>query len=92
MPLTGDIMGDGWRTVEVPGVGLLQVRRPVMRDIVAQGGNPYWWLECARCVDGTRLLPDGVSASELRAEIGNAILTEVMRDRPIPGSSAASGA
>mgnify|MGYP003332516511 CR=1 FL=1 len=63
MPLAGDIMGDGWRTVEVPGVGPLQVRRPVMRDVLTQGGNPYWWLECVRCVDGTRLLPDGVSAA-----------------------------
>jgi hypothetical protein len=92
MPLGTDILGDGWRDVIVPGVGPLQVRRPLMRDVANASGNSYWWLACVRCTDGTNLLPEGVPAADIRADLGNAILAEIMRDRPTAGSSAASGA
>lgn len=92
MPLGNDILGDGWRKVDIAGVGALEVRRPLMRDLVTQSGNPYWWVECVRCTDGSRLLPDGVSPADIDATVGNAILAEVMKDRPTAGSSAGSGA
>lgn len=91
MPLSTDIMGDGWRRVTVQGAGDLEVRRALMRDIASASGNPYWWLSCVRCVDGTPILPDGVSAADIRAEIGNAILAEILADRPTQAWSGASG-
>lgn len=91
MPIGAEFLGDGWRTADVPGVGQLEVRRPTMRDIVSQGGNPYWWLTCVRCIDGTPLLPPGVSAADLDLSVGNAIVAEIMQDRPTAGSNAESG-
>lgn len=82
MPIGREILGDGWRVVEIPVVGKLEVRRATMRDIANAGPNPYWWLSCVRCLDGTNLLPDGVAAADIDATIGNAIIQEIMADRP----------
>ena len=92
MPISTNILGDGWRDVDVPGVGPIQVRRPLMRDLATGSGSPYWWISCVRCMDGSNLLPDGVSPAEIRADIGNAIVAEIMKDRPTAGLSAESGA
>jgi hypothetical protein len=87
-----EILGDGWRDIDIPGLGPVQVRRAVMRDLTSAGGSHYWWIACVRCVDGSPLLPPDVAAADIRADIGQAILAEVMRDRPTAGLSAVSGA
>ena len=91
MPFGAEILGDGWRRVQIAGLGEIEVRRAVMRDMAASGGNPYWWVACARCTDGTPILPDGVAAADIDATIGNAILSEVLRDRPTHPRNVASG-
>lgn len=92
MPIGSEFLGDGWRDASIPGLPPLQVRRPVMRDMATAGGNQYWWVECVRCADGSRLLPDGVAAADLQVEIGNAIIAEVMKDRFTQAPKGAYGA
>ena len=82
MPFGPEILADGWRKVTIPEIGEVEVRRAKMSDIAHAGSNPYWWIHCVRCLDGSRLLPDGVPAADIAADIGNAILLEVMADRP----------
>lgn len=87
MPFGPEILADGWRKVSIPVIGELEVRRAKMGDLAHAGSNPYWWLACVRCLDGSRLLPDGVAASDIDATIGNAIVSEVLADRPIQAQS-----
>lgn len=91
MPFGPEILGDGWRKVDVPGLGTVEVRRAVMRDMAQAGGNPYWWTACVRCMDGTPILPDGVAAADIDATIGNALLQEVLKDRPTHPQNAVYG-
>lgn len=89
MPIGTEYLGDGWRDADIEGLPPLQVRRPVMRDIAA--GGQYWWIACVRCADGTPLLAEGVAAADLRVEVGNAIIAEVMKERPFQAPKGASG-
>lgn len=81
MPLPANAFNDGWRKATIPGIGEIEVRRALMRDMAAAPHDRYWWIRCARCLDGTPLLEPGTSAEELRADVGNAIIEEVMADR-----------
>lgn len=82
MPFGPEILADGWRKVSIPVIGEVEVRRAKMADVINAGSNSYWWLACVRCLDGSRLLPDGVPATDIAADIGNAIVAEIMLDRP----------
>lgn len=82
MPIGPEILADGWRKVTIPVIGDIEVRRAKMSDLVQAGSNPYWWINCARCLDGSRILPDGVAPADIAADIGNAIVAEIMLDRP----------
>lgn len=84
-------MGPSWRTVHLDGVGEVEVRRPVVRDMdAAQSGDPAWWHVCVRA-GGIVLTRDQVL--DLDVDIATALAAEVMRPRPTaaPPSGAPGG-
>lgn len=80
-----------WRTVDLPGVGPVEVRVPTLRDSVGmQPGDLAWWHGCVRrpgaeqAFTRDELLDMPVSAANRLAE-------EVMRPHPTEPPSGGSG-
>lgn len=80
------------RTVDIPELGTLTFREPTLADIQRASAEPYWWVACVTCADGSPLLADPEQAGQLRADIAGRLLEEVNRPRPTDEASAGSGA
>jgi hypothetical protein len=80
------------RSVDIPELGLLTFREPTLADVQQASTNPYWWVACITCQDGSPLLADPEQAGQLRADIAGRLLEEVNRQRPTDAPSEGSGA
>lgn len=72
------------RTVDISGIGPLVFREPTMADFQRSQGNPYWWVSCISCLDGTPLLHNPADIAGISGELAAALLEEVNRPRPTP--------
>jgi len=70
------------RTVEIGGIGPLVFREPTMGDYQRSQGNPYWWVGCITCPDGTPFLANAADIANISGELASALLEEVNRPRP----------
>lgn len=79
-----------WRAVELPGVGAVEVRRPLLRDTAeATGGDVAWWHRCVR-LNGVEMTREQVL--DLDAEDAATLAKAVMEKRPTvapPGACSA---
>jgi hypothetical protein len=80
------------RMVTIPELGELVFREPTLADAQRSALDPYWWVACVTCADGTPFLTNAQDAGRLRADVATAVLAEVNAVRPTAGSSDVSGA
>lgn len=81
--------GPSWRLVNLDGIGDVEVRRPIVRDMAnATSGDQFWWHVCVRR-NGREMTKDEVL--DLDVEIAAAIATEVTKPRPTRPPSGGSG-
>jgi hypothetical protein len=80
------------RMVDIDGVGALVFREPTLADAQRAGGDPYWWVGCVKCPDGTPFLSNPQEAGQIRSDLAAALIAEVTRTRPTDAPSEGSGA
>jgi hypothetical protein len=80
------------RSVDIPELGLLTFREPTLADVTQAVSNPFWWVACITCQDGSAFLQNPQDAGKIRADIAGRLLEEVNRQRPTDAPSEGSGA
>ncbi len=80
------------RVVDVPELGPLTFREPTLADVQRAQADPYWWVACITCADGSQFLANPQDAGKIRAEVAGRLLEEVNRTRPTDAPSEGSGA
>jgi hypothetical protein len=70
------------RQVEIEGIGTVLIRRPRLADVLTANANPYWWVACCSCVDGSPLFAPGADVGSIDAEIAGALIAQVNAVRP----------
>jgi hypothetical protein len=78
------------RAVTIEGVGELVIREPTLADVQRSSTDPYWWVSCVSCPDGSPFLDNTQDAGKIRSEIAGAILTEINAVRPTHAPKGAS--
>jgi hypothetical protein len=79
------------RTVEIDGVGPLVFREPTLADVQRASVDPFWWVACVTCPDGTQFLSDPKDAGKIRSDLAALLMEEINRTRPTPAPKGASG-
>lgn len=79
------------RTVEIEGLGSLIFREPTLADVQRAPIDPYWWVACITCVDGTPFLADPKDAAKIRHDVAGLLMEEINRVRPTPAPKGAGG-
>jgi hypothetical protein len=79
------------RTVEIDGVGPLVFREPTLADVQRASVDPFWWVACVTCPDGTPFLADPKDAGKIRSDLAGLLMEEINRTRPTPAPKGASG-
>lgn len=80
-----DALTPKWRTVEIVGLGAVQVKAPTERDIcmAANTERAEWWLRsCVRQVDGGPVFPPDIDANALHGVMVSALKCEVFAPLP----------
>jgi hypothetical protein len=82
------------RTVEIPGIGQVIVRRATLADLGFAADMQFWWVRLFSLPDGSPLFAPGSDVGALDHEVASALLEEVNRPRftqPVNAGSGESG-
>ena len=82
-PFTAEGLRPRWRRVDTPSLGIIEVRAPTVA-VAAKIPAIGWWLECARNLDGTPILPDGFDVRDLDSIIQGEIVAHILAEDSRP--------
>jgi len=79
------------REVEIPELGTVIVREPMLADYNRAQHDPYWWGACVSMLDGSPLVANNADLGRLRGDIASALLEAVNAPRPTVPPSGGCG-